>query len=321
MKTRERAMVPKADPQSYYGRPVIKQPVWTWEIPLYFFTGGLAGASATLAYAAGAAGNEQLARRAWATALAGTLASPPLLISDLGRSERFLNMLRVLKPTSPMSVGSWILSGFGSATSLAAAHALVGRFGHAARVAKPAAAALGPALSTYTAVLLADTAVPIWHEARGELPFVFAGSSMASAGAAAAALTPVPYAGPARRLTLAGALVELAAAQAMERRLGELAEPYRRGEAAPFGRAAKALTAIGAVAIARPGRRSRAAAVLGGAGVLAGALLQRWTVFTAGFESAREPRYTVGPQRRRVAERAAAQAGALREPSPGRPPE
>ncbi|MDX6668358.1 MAG: hypothetical protein QOK04_1738 [Solirubrobacteraceae bacterium] len=308
MKTRERAMVPKAEPQSYYGRPVIKRPVWTWEIPAYFFTGGMAGASATLAAGAGALGNRPLARRAWATALAGALASPPLLISDLGRPERFLNMLRVLKPTSPMSVGSWVLSGFGSATGLAAAHALLGRFPRAGRVAKPVAAALGPALSTYTAVLIADTAVPVWHEAGDELPFVFAGSAMASAGAAACALTPVAYAGPARRLTLAGALVELAAVQAMERRLGELAEPYRRGEAAPFGRAAKALTALGTAAIARAGRRHRAAAALGGAGVLAGAFLQRWAVFRAGFESAREPRYTVGPQRRRVAERAAARA-------------
>src|SRR5207253_1057368 len=101
-----------------------------------------------------------------------------------------------------------------------------------------AAAALGPALSTYTAVLIADTAVPVWHEARGELPFVFAGSAMASAGAAASVLTPVAYAGPARRLTLTGALLETAAAWRMERRLGELAEPYRSGTASGHAHAA-----------------------------------------------------------------------------------
>jgi hypothetical protein len=300
MKTRERAMVPRAEPQSYYGRPVIKQPVWTWEIPGYFFTGGLAGASATLAFAAGAAGNEPLARRAWATALAGAAASPSLLISDLGRPERFLNMLRVFKPTSPMSVGSWILSGFGSATGLAAANALLGRLPRLGRLGKAGAAALGPALSTYTAVLIANTSVPAWHEARRELPFLFAGSSMASAGAAAAALTPAAHAGPARRLTLAGAAIEIAAGQAMEQRLGELADPYRDGEAARYAGPAKALTALGVLAVAGAGRRSRAAAVVGGAAVLAGSLLQRLTVFRAGFESAHDPKYTVGPQRRRL---------------------
>jgi hypothetical protein len=300
MKTGERAMVAKAEPQSYYGRPVIKQPVWTWEIPAYFFTGGLAGASATLAFAAGAAGNEPLARRAWGTALAGAAAGPPLLVSDLGRPERFLNMLRVFKPTSPMSVGSWVLSGFGTATTLAAAHALLGRFPRLGRLGKAGAAALGPALSTYTAVLIADTSVPAWHEAWRELPFLFVGSSMASAGAAAAALTPVTHAGPARRLALAGAAVEIAAAGAMERRLGDLAEPYRDGDAARYARPAKALTALGALAVAGAGRHRRAAAALGGAAVLAGAVLQRLSVFRAGFESARDPKYTVGPQRRRL---------------------
>jgi hypothetical protein len=218
-------------------------------------------------------------------------------------------MLRVFKPTSPMSVGSWILSAFGSATGLAASNALLGRFPRLGRLGRAGAAALGPALSTYTAVLIADTAVPVWHEARRELPFVFAGSAMASAGAAAAVLTPLAHAGPARRLTLAGALVEIAASQAMERRLGELAEPYRRGEAAPLARAAKALTAVGAFATALPGRRRRAVAMVGGAAVLAGSFLGRRAVFRAGFESARDPRYTVEPQRRRVEERAAAAAG------------
>ncbi|MGH2868647.1 MAG: NrfD/PsrC family molybdoenzyme membrane anchor subunit, partial [Solirubrobacteraceae bacterium] len=95
---------------SYYGRPIVKEPVWTWEIPAYFFTGGLAGASATLGLVADVTGNKPLARSAWTAALAGVSVSPVFLISDLGRPERFLNMLRVFKITSPMSVGSWILS-------------------------------------------------------------------------------------------------------------------------------------------------------------------------------------------------------------------
>ncbi|HEU4979212.1 MAG TPA: NrfD/PsrC family molybdoenzyme membrane anchor subunit, partial [Solirubrobacteraceae bacterium] len=116
----ERVMVPDAQPRSYYGQPVIKEPVWTPEIPVYFFTGGLAGASAGLALMAGATGNETLAKRSWAIALVNIGASPALLISDLGRPARFLNMLRMFKVTSPMSVGSWILSATGAAATLVA---------------------------------------------------------------------------------------------------------------------------------------------------------------------------------------------------------
>ena len=170
----EAATVPRAEWRSYYGHPVIKQPVWKPEIPFYFFFGGLGGASAGLALLAQARGNEELARRAWANALAGVAASPLLLISDLGKPARFLNMLRVFKVTSPMSVGSWLLSASGLATTLAAADAWTGRLPAPGRVARPLAAGLGLPLATYTAALVANTAVPVWHEARTTLPFLFA---------------------------------------------------------------------------------------------------------------------------------------------------
>ena len=293
----EAAMVPRAEPASYYGRPVIKPPVWTWEIPCYFFTGGLAGASAVLASAADATGNRPLARRAWLVAFASVTASPALLVSDLGRPERFLNMLRMFKVTSPMSMGSWILTASGGATTLATSHELFGWFRRLGPLGKAASPILGPALATYIAVLVADTAVPVWHEGHRELPFVFAGSAMASAGAAAAVLTPRAHAGPARRLSVAGALVELAAAAAMERRVGDLAEPLRTGRGGRLARRGRALTAAGASLIVLRGRRTHAAAVLGGAAVLVGALCERWAVFEAGRASARDPRYTVEPQR------------------------
>src|SRR5438874_20030 len=98
-------MVPEAEARSYYGQPVIKEPVWTWEIPTYFFAGGMAGASTGLAYLAEERGNERLGRCSWALALGSVGVGTGLLISDLGRPERFLNMLRVFKVTSPMSVG------------------------------------------------------------------------------------------------------------------------------------------------------------------------------------------------------------------------
>jgi hypothetical protein len=293
-------MVPRAEPASYYGRPVIKPPVWTWEIPCYLFTGGLAGASAALGSAASAAGNRPLARRAWLVAFAGVTASPVLLVADLGRPERFLNMLRMFKLTSPMSVGSWILTASGAATALATAHELFGWFRRVGPLGKAASPILGPALATYIAVLFADTAVPVWHEGHRELPFVFAGSAMASAGAAAVALTPRTHAGPARRLSVAGAALELAAAAAMQRRVGDLGEPLRTGRGGRFARTGRALTAAGASLIALRSRRTRAAAVLGGAAVLVGALGERWAMFEAGKASAADPKYTVAPQRERL---------------------
>ena len=289
---------------SYYGRPILKAPVWTWEIPVYFFFGGMAGAAAPFAVVSELRGDGALARRAWLVALAGIAASPPLLISDLGRPERFHHMLRVLKPTSPMSVGSWILGATSSTIALANARALFGWFPCLGR-ASGAAAVLGPAVATYTAVLLADTAIPAWHEARRELPFVFVAGGAMSAGSAVAL---VGGGAPARRLALVGAAGELASTTVMERRLGPLGEPYREGPAGHAARAAKALTAAGGLVMALRGRR-RAGAAAGGALMLAGALATRWAIYKAGFQSAADPKYVVEPQRARMAARAEASAG------------
>jgi len=284
----------------YYGRPVIKEPVWTPEIPLYFFTGGMAGASAGLAFMAETTGNEVLARRAWAAAMGGIAVSPVLLISDLGVPSRFLNMLRMFKVTSPMSVGSWILSGSGATTTLASANALMGLFPVLGRASKPAAALLGLPLATYTGALIANTSVPVWHNARNMLPALFGAGAAASAGAAATILTPVRDAAPARRLAIMGAAAELVATNVMEQKLGSLAEPYHQGPSGTLARTAKVLTAVGAMAIGGWGHQRRSAAVLGGAALLGGALAERFAVFRAGFASAKDPKFTVGPQRERV---------------------
>lgn len=300
-------MVPEEQTRSYYGRPVIKEPVWSWEIPWYFFTGGLAGASSGVAVVARLAGNDRLARRALLAALGGATVSPILLIADLGRPDRFYNMLRVFKPTSPMSVGTWILTSLGPAAGVAAASDVLGIFPRLGRFAEVISALLGPALATYTAVLVADTSVPVWHEARRELPLVFAASSAASAGAAATILTPLEDAGPARRLAVGGALLEIEAVEVMKRRLGELvAEPYEQGEAGRYHKLAKTLSGIGAAVTAFAGRKRRSAAIVGGALVLAGAAFERWSVFKAGFQSARDPKYTVIPQRERLTSRGGA---------------
>jgi DMSO reductase anchor subunit len=282
---------------SYYGRPILKEPVWTWEIPLYFATGGISGASSGIAFAARTMGNDALAQRAQLAAFATIAVSPALLISDLGRPKRFLNMLRVLKPSSPMSVGSWLLATNAAATGTATLGALTGRMPHVTRAAGALAAVLGLPLTTYTAVLIANTSVPLWHEGRRELPFVFGGSSLAAAGAVATILTPHEYASAARRLTVGGTVVEGAATQLMEARLGELAEPLRHGRIAW---SAKVLATAGAGLTALRGSRRPLVARAGAAMVLAGEVLERLAVFRAGFASAANPTYTVGPQRRRA---------------------
>jgi formate-dependent nitrite reductase membrane component NrfD len=287
---------------SPYGRPVIKEPTWTPEIPMYLYVGGLAGASAALALVCELAGDDALARRAWATAFLGSVVSPALLISDLGVPRRFLHMLRVVKVTSPMSVGSWVLAAFGTATAPAAAHALLGRrLGRIGRGAQVASGTLGLPLASYTAALLANTSVPAWHEARRELPFVFVAGAATSAGAALVTVTPIRDAGPARRLALGGAVAEIAMTQTMERRLSAagVAAPYHEGAAGTLSKAALALTAAGGALLAARGRRSRAAAAGAGALLTAGAMAERWAIFRAGFQSAARPQDTIGPQRRR----------------------
>ena len=298
-KTREQMMVPRAEPRSYYDRPVLKKPVWKWYIPAYFFTGGMAGASSTLAFAARLRGNDRLARRAGLVSLAGIAASPVFLIVDLGKPGRFYNMLRVAKPTSPMSMGTWLITLFGPLSGGAAVSEVTGVLPGLGRLCEAVAALLGPAVSTYTAVLTADTAIPAWHEAWRELPLVFAGGSAASAGAAAVLVTSAEDAAPARRLVVLGSLMELGADRAMEERLGELAEPYRSGNASTPAKAAKGMLAAGA-ALALAGRRRPALAKAGAVATLAGVALTRWSIFKAGFESAEDPRFTVQPQRERI---------------------
>ncbi len=297
-KVRSRATQP-VGAESYYGRPILKEPTWTWEGPAYLFTGGVAGGAAALAAGARFAGNDELARRATLVNLAAIAVSPALLISDLGRPDRFLNMLRVVKPTSPMNVGTWVVTASGAASGVAGTCELLGILPRVRAAATTAAGLLAPFLSTYTAVLVANTAVPVWHEARRELPFVFAGSAAASAGAAVALATPARSAGPARRFAVAGAALELAAAEVMERRLGFVGEPYHEGEAGRFSRLAKGLTASGAAVTALAGRR-RAGAIAGGALLLGGGLAERWAVYRAGFQSARDPKYVVRSQRARL---------------------
>ena len=280
----------------YYGQPIIKPPVWEREIAWYLFTGGLAGGSSVLALAARLSGNDRLARSATVIAAGGLTVSPALLVKDLGRPERFLNMFRVFKRSSPMNVGSWLLSFAGTAAGLAAVCELTGRAPRVRTAAQVAAGVLGPPVATYTGVLIADTAVPVWHEARRELPLLFASGAAASAGAAAVLCTPAGAAGPARRMMVAGAAGELANVWLMERRLGLLAEPYRQGRAGHYARLAKTTTAAGAALAIAAGRRRAPGRIAAGL-ILGGAIAERFAIFRAGFQSAEDPRHVIRSQR------------------------
>jgi formate-dependent nitrite reductase membrane component NrfD len=285
--------------QSYYGRNIVKEPVWKLAIPLYFWTGGIAGASAVLHGVAQVTGNEPLAKRALFIGAVADVVSPILLVKDLGRPERFLNMFRMFKATSPMSVGSWILLVSGSASNTAAALDLLGILAPVKRAAEVVSAVSGPPLATYTGALVANTSIPVWSEARDQLPWLFGASATATAGAAAAVVTPPRYAGPARRAAVLGAVAEGMIMRAMRRRLGFVGEVYDQGAAGKNARVARACTTVGAGLLALAGRRPVAART-GGLLVLAGGLALRFSVFKAGFQSARDPQYTVVPQKERL---------------------
>ena len=320
--------------RSYYGSPILQPPVWAvMDIAGYLYLGGLAGSASAVGAFGDLTGRPTLRRASRLTAGGAAVVSVVALVHDLGVPLRFVNMLRVFKWTSPMNVGSWILAPFGTLAGIAMAtelpHLVVPVVRRAAgrrvarvvegllpgvgRAAGAGSAVLGPALTTYTAVLLADTAVPAWHEAYPELPFVFAASGMASAGGAGMVGAPVAEAGPARRLGAVGAGAELALMARMEHRVGMVGEVYSQGRAGTLlrlSRVALGLGGVGALVAPRLGRASRAASVACGLLLNAGAALTRFGVYEGGVASAKDPKYTVVPQRERLEARKAARAAA-----------
>lgn len=294
-------MVPDAEFTSYYGRPVVKEATWAAvDIAGYLFLGGLAGASSALAAAAELTGRPGLARPLKLGAAGAIYMSLAALVHDLGRPERFLNMLRVFKPTSPMSVGVWILSAYAPAATAAALGELSEPLRPLGRAGTAGAALLGPAVASYTAVLISNTATPAWHEARREMPFVFVGSAASAAAGLGLLTAPTGESSPARRLAVIGAVTEIAAVRLLERRVGIVAETYHRGRAGMLMRAAETLTVAGVVGALGSARRSRRAGALSGAALLAASACARFGIFEAGLRSARDPRYTVVPQRERA---------------------
>jgi DMSO reductase anchor subunit len=289
--------------RSYYDLPILNKTVWaTPDVAGYLFVGGLAGASGVVAAAAHATDRPRLRRAGKVTAAGGAYLSLAMLIHDLGRPARFLNMLRMVKVTSPMSIGSWLLSGFGAAAGLAAATELTGRAPRLGAAATAGTALFGPAVATYTAALISDTAVPAWHEGYKEMPFVFASSALASAAGMGLLVAPPAESAPLAPLAAAAGLGEVGLTKVMESRMGIVKETYEKGRPGRYLRAAEVLTTGGAV-LAATARRSRIRSMAAGGALLAGSLLTRLGIFTAGLASNEDPKYTVVPQRERLEQR------------------
>jgi formate-dependent nitrite reductase membrane component NrfD len=287
---------------SYYGNSIIKPPVWEErDIAGYLFLGGLAGASSIVAAGGELTARPTLARRCRLCASAAIATSLAALIHDLGRPARFINMMRVVKLTSPMSIGTWILAAYAPLSFVSSASDLSGIARPAGRAAGLGAGALGAAVASYTAALIANTAVPAWHGGYRELPFLFAGSAASAGAGFGLVAAPLAENAPAQRMAVAGAAAELVAEQLMERRLGMVAESMHTGKAGTRLKAAKALTVLGALGAATLGRRNRVAAALSGTALVGGSALTRFGIFAAGMASAEDPKYTVDPQRARLA--------------------
>lgn len=315
------ATVPDAHFDSYYGRQIVKPAPWGHEIPAYFFLGGLAGGSGIIGAWASVCDLDVLRRRSRFAALAAVGASGVALVADLGKPQRFLNMLRTVKLTSPMSVGTWIFSAFAACAGVAVACEGAEMLGLrddggpgdsivevGLNLAEPlsmvGSAAFAAPLAAYTAVLLSDTATPLWHDSYRELPFLFTASALGAASGLAMVTTPPSQTRDVRQLAVGAAATDVIAFHLMKRRLGELAEPLEHGRPGTLATVATVCTISGALGAAFLGR-NRAVAVLSGLALMAGSACTRFAVVEAGIESAKDPRYTVISQKARLAARRA----------------
>lgn len=285
---REMPMVEDVEFTPYYGRPIVKAPPWGDEIALYLFLGGLAGGSSLLGLGAQFTDRPGLRIGTRMTAITATGVGGAALVADLGRPERFINMMRVVKVSSPMSLGTWILSCFGVGSGVTFAVELdrvtgekllplgpLRKLLHAMETPAALESALfATPLAAYTAVLLGDTAVPTWNAAgRNGLPYVFVSSASLAAGGAAMALSPVREAGPARLLSLMGAAGDIVAMNRMKTRMHPAeVDPMEDGEPGHKLHRAEKLLIAGAVGVAAVEVGARVFAKKLGAGGSAGAI-------------------------------------------------
>lgn len=292
----EKQRAPAAESPSGYGRPMVSATACNPDIPGYLFLGGLAGASSTLAAGAQLTGRDELGRALKSGAAAAIGLSAAALVHDLGRRHRLASMTSVLRLMSPMRIGTWIVPGYVPLALAAAVSAVTRKRPGAGLAATIGAAVLGPGVASYPAVLLGHTATPAWHEARRELPFVFAGSAATAAGGLGMLAVRPGRAGQAVRFAVLGAAGEVAAKSLLLQRLGPAADPYQTGRAGRLLDIGEVLTAAG-LSVATLAGRSRVGAPLAGLALMTASALTRFGIFEAGLASARDLGHTAGPQR------------------------
>jgi formate-dependent nitrite reductase membrane component NrfD len=287
----------------YYGLPMLKRPLWGWEIALYFVAEGVSSGCfvlATMAELFGSGRYSRLIRSARYIAFASLVPCPPLLIADLGRPERFHHMLRIVKPSSPMSLGAWALLLYGQPAALLALAELAGLTWMPTRLLSLVGLPFAFFLVAYPGILLSTTSIPVWAHTRFLGPLLGA-SSMASAASALAIATALDpqtdeqTRSAVRRIEMASQVCETVALAAYLRTAGPAAAPLTTGRhsrllrygAFAAGIAAPAL--IGAVIGISRKKHSRAVAVISGLLGLAGSLALKWAIVHAGRDSAEDP--------------------------------
>jgi Polysulphide reductase, NrfD len=280
----------------------LKAPTWTWQVPLYLFAGGVAGTSAVIAVVARIAGHPGLLRSALWIAFAGVLASPPLLIADLGKPNRFLNMLRVFKLRSVMSVGAWTLAAFSCAIGLAVVcrELLLAGYGYSPLLllewlAEIFAAFTGLILASYTSVLLGVTAIPVWSENRRLIPAVFLAGGV---GSASAVLELMGFIVPATQfIGILASVVETVVAVAIELRGRYVDRPLREGPVGWLVRAGGTLAGPVPLFLRFFAGHNPAARYLAASCFIAGALVSRYAWIAAGRPSSYDPQALFQMQR------------------------
>ena len=303
------APFPVASPDTgYYGIHLLKEPQWSWEIPPYFFVGGAAGSASVIGAIAHWTGRDaKLARDCRLLAAGGAIVSSALLISDLGRPARFLAMLRVFKPQSPMSVGAWTLAGFGTFSGAAAfAQIAAERFRLPVRtlgnIAEAFAVAAALPFSNYTGVLIGATAIPVWNEHVGSLPIHF---GMSGLNSAVGLLELMGHENPAlNTLGIGAAAIESMEGVNIERSKKPAVEPLKRGWSGLITRLGGVLSgpvplALRIVAAASGPRRSRKLRKAAAISSVAGSILTRFAWVHAGHVSARDWRLPLGIEQKK----------------------
>ena len=317
-KTHEASRDSTPQEPSYYDVPMLKPPVWTWEVPVYFFLGGLSAGAYILARVAERFGGKryhEVTRAGTVIAALAALPCPLLLIADLGDPKRFHHMLRIWKPASPMNLGTWTLIGYSSVLALATLRewlretehsASFGAIEHAegsfldesvAALSDAAGVPLALLLAGYTGVLLSSTANPIWSK-NPWLGALFSASAMSTGSAAIGLALEVGDASQEAREVMHQVEVSARVAEAITltgylEAAGDLAAPLTRGEWAPYlwggtvGAGIIAPTILERLPLGGKARRwaKIASCIL----TLVGGLATRWAILHAGHTSANNP--------------------------------